>query len=454
MIFQEIAHGSYSAEDCVSDIAELKFERAVAIKPHVKYALRLRNHGGRTSNGDGGISSVKGPDGTTFSFSSCSLSFNGTNPTRGQLPQILYFSSPQENDVQAATKNLAETYARRTALSMTSAIVKVVTGLLIQARENLEDEKGFEALNSAPIITKLMPHILASISSLATSDPPSAVQVLTFIQEILPSVASLQNLYLLNQENTSSDEAESEAAVPASKKELEQDLEAASQHYAWVESDHPYKPASVNVYRVQFPASVQWMSVEFDPQCSTTQPEDVLQLYIRGRNSEKEAQMDQKLTPTSGATTATASAAAAAPGGQGQANATGTATTSVINQNELASQKYTPVLKKFSEATNWPRQNVILPGNEVLFSLETASDYVKDDKVRCCQQPLKSLRPCKNNFGCVTYKKIGGNFEFVDVFKFEKYGGKFDFAFKFVKLAGILNLLTNLDFFGNLNVCF
>ena len=101
--------------------------------------------------------------------------------------------------LQAATKSFAETYARRTALSMTSAIVKVVTGLLIQARDCLEDEKSFEALNSAPIITKLMPHILASISSLAASDPPSAVQVLSFIQEILPSVASLQNLYLLNQ---------------------------------------------------------------------------------------------------------------------------------------------------------------------------------------------------------------------------------------------------------------
>ena len=121
---QEISHGSYTSDDCVGDIAELKFDRAVPIKPHVKYALRLRNHGGRTSNGDGGVSSVKGPDGTTFSFTSCSLSFNGTNPTRGQLPQILYFSSPQESDVQDATKSLAETYARRTALSMTSAIVK------------------------------------------------------------------------------------------------------------------------------------------------------------------------------------------------------------------------------------------------------------------------------------------------------------------------------------------
>ena len=133
---------------------------------------------------------------------------------------------------------------------MTSAIVKVVTGLLIQARDGLEDEKGFEALNSAPIITKLMPHILASISSLAASDPPSAVQVLSFIQEILPSVASLQNLYLLNQDNNSSSEENIEAATADTVAEVEKmDWEAASQHYAWVESDHPYKPASVNIYR-------------------------------------------------------------------------------------------------------------------------------------------------------------------------------------------------------------
>ena len=165
----------------------------------------------------------------------------------------IFCSSPQENDVQAATKSLAETYARRTALSMTSAIVKVVTGLLINARDCLEDEKSFELLNRAPIITKLMPHILASISSLASSDPHSAVQVLSFIQEILPSVASLQNLYLLNQENdglTSASETEEENAEAKNN-----EIEAASQHYAWVESEHPYKPASVNTYRVLFPAS-------------------------------------------------------------------------------------------------------------------------------------------------------------------------------------------------------
>ena len=41
---------------------------------------------------------------------------------------------------------------------------------------------------------------------------------------------------------------------------------------------------------------------------------------------------------------------------------------------------YTPVLKKLTGTTGWPTQAVVLPGNEVLFSLESASDYVKDDR--------------------------------------------------------------------------
>ena len=137
----------------------------MALRPHVKYALRLRNHGGRTSNGDGGASSVKGPDGTTFSYTSCSLSFNGTSPARGQIPQILYFSAPPDTEtgVQSSSKSLAELHSRKTALSMTSAVVKTVTSLLIRARDYAGgSESSLDCVfNSSPIITKLMPHVLA-----------------------------------------------------------------------------------------------------------------------------------------------------------------------------------------------------------------------------------------------------------------------------------------------------
>ena len=141
-------------------------------------------------------------------------------------------------------------------------------------------------------------------------------------------------------------------------------MELDTQFYAWVESDHPYKPASVSSYRVLFPSSVQWMSVEFDQQCSTTQPEDVLQIYIRNRVVASQKSLHN------------ASGSSSTQQNQHQ-NASTTTTSTVINQNEINMQKYTPVLKKFSGSANWPKQNVILPGNEVLFSLETGKFYAQ-----------------------------------------------------------------------------
>ena len=406
----EMTHGSYSSDDCVGDIAELKFDRSVAIRPHVKYALRLRNHGGRTSNGDGGAPTVKGPDGTTFTFTSCSLSFNGTNPTRGQIPQILYFSSPsQDTDVQSSTKSLAEMYARKTALSMTSAIVRTLQGLLIAARdsplmdsnigdgdcmekmegafaypeENDDSTKnksiGLEVMNSAPIVNQLMPHVLASISSLIVTDPGSAVQALTFVQDILPSVASLNNISsqfstspsVENEEERENDEhGQRNVNILQSVKVTST---VGGQHFAWVESDHPYKrEASVSNYKVQFPSSVQWLTLEFDPRCATAQPEDVLQIYIRNPNSIGQSSW----TSVS------------------NLNGPGSNSRNVGTPPSPDEPQYISVLKKFSGESyasissghecSWPVQSaLVLPGNELIFSLETASDYVKDDKPSC-----------------------------------------------------------------------
>jgi hypothetical protein len=68
-------------------------------------------------------------------------------------------------------------------------------------------------------------------------------------------------------------------------------------------------------------------------------------------------------------------------------------TTLTTSDGEIPAQIYRPVLKKFSGASNWPQQSVILPGNEVMFSLETASDYVKDDKV------ISSCKPSPGGLG-------------------------------------------------------
>ncbi|RZF32322.1 hypothetical protein LSTR_LSTR001786 [Laodelphax striatellus] len=343
----QLTRGVFGIEDCLSDdIVELKFDYPVFIKENVKYAIRLRNHGGRTSNGDGGLSSVRGPDGVTFSFSTCSLSFNGTTQTRGQIPYLLYYSNPSESDSGGGgsgggggcrNKAVLEVGARKMALQMAAAVTGRCARLLELARQRaaaVDDQQPdvSRLLATATLVTTLLPLTLAHISSLATSDPKSGVQVLGLIQDLLPHVAALNLLGGGGSLARSSSTVDSAGCHDPSS--------TTSHYYAWVESDHPYKPASVSNYRVVFPETVRWMALEFAPECGTAQAEDSLQLYIP-------------------ATAAFPTAAAAA-------------------DDFLP---YWPVLHRFSN--QWPQSAIVLPGNEAMFSLETASDYVKDDKA--CQ---------------------------------------------------------------------
>ncbi|XP_066580931.1 E3 ubiquitin-protein ligase MYCBP2 [Prorops nasuta] len=330
----DFTRGSFGPDDCVNDIVELKFNKPVPIKENVKYAIRLRNRGGRTSNGDGGLSIVKGPDGTTFTFTACSLSFNGTTQTRGQIPHILYYSNPQDSDNQHNSKAMAEIQARKCTLAMTSTIIQRSNEIFSLAREKVEEVTANEVLSNAAFVTTLLPSLMAHISPLATSDPRCGVQVLTLIQEMLPHVASLNLLFALDSSQISQESETQSMCIPSV---------TTSNHYTWLESDHPYKPASVSYYKVTFPDTVKWLTIEFTPDCGTSQPEDYLQLYIP--------------------------------------NITVNSRGFNVNFNTSEMDFYWPVLHKLSNiSSQWPQNAVVLPGNEVIFSLETASDYMKDDR--------------------------------------------------------------------------
>ncbi|KAK9891452.1 hypothetical protein WA026_014685 [Henosepilachna vigintioctopunctata] len=337
----EVTRGSFGPEDFAPDIIEIKFDRAVPIKENMKYAIRLRNHGGRTNNGDGGLNSVKGSDGTNFIFSTCALSFNGTTLTRGQVPVLLYYSNPIEYGKASTTK--LEHQARKAALSMTSAIIRKACSLMTLAREKAEEIPSSEFLSGSCMVTTLLPLVVAHISSLATSDPRSAVYVLGLIYELLPHVAAL-NLIAGSTPTT----AKSVSSVSGNTEGFDYRINTTSHHYTWVQSDHPYKPATISNYRVKFPDTVKWLSVEFDPACSTVQPEDTLQLYVPALGTQNGKTPD---------------------------------TNSIeIEDGESPPLPYWPVLHKFSGCLQGPSNAVVLPGNEVIFSLETASDYLKDDK--------------------------------------------------------------------------
>ncbi|KAF5304147.1 hypothetical protein FQA39_LY01932 [Lamprigera yunnana] len=336
----EITRGSFGPEDFVPDIAEIKFDKPVLVKENIKYAVRLRNHGGRTNNGDGGLSSVKGSDNTMFTFSTCSLSFNGTTLTRGQIPVILYYSNPMECAKVTSTK--LEQQARKGALSMTSAIIHNCCNLLSMAREKAEEVSTIEVLSGACVVTTLLPLIMAHISPLASSDPRNAVYILNLIQEMLPHVAALNLLSGSSIPITNFGETFNQFET------YEGINSTTSQHYTWIQSEHPYKSSTISNYRVAFPETVRWMSLEFDASCSTAQPEDSLQLYI----------------PSLGCVTTLKNSSKAVD----------------AEDCDGSPLPYWPILHKFTGCLQWPQSAVILPGNEVVFSLETASDYLKDER--------------------------------------------------------------------------
>ncbi len=154
-----------------------------------------------------------------------------------------FYSSPQENDAQSSTKSMAEMYARRTALSMTSTIVKTLSSLLVAAQDSSVSGGARAVLDSAPAVARLMPHVFASAANLALRDPHAAVQVLSFVQELLPSVAVLNNLSrsLGSPADDVDDVDEDDIVDDGDRMDEDDDEELPSPHYAWVESDHPYK---------------------------------------------------------------------------------------------------------------------------------------------------------------------------------------------------------------------
>lgn len=152
----ESVSGTYDQDIVHNEMAEVKFERPVHIKENTRYAIRLCSQGARTCSGDGGLCTVRGPCGTTFTYFPCDLSFNGTTTARGQIPCLIYYTNPVKNEAQSS-KALNEMHARDTALQIASDITKKCTELLILTRNTLAasmspSEKSLNSSNNTQTI--------------------------------------------------------------------------------------------------------------------------------------------------------------------------------------------------------------------------------------------------------------------------------------------------------------
>lgn len=124
---------------------------------------------------------------------------------------------------------------------------------------------------TASIFHTLLPLIFGHIAALASSDPRSSVQVLTLIREILPHVAALNKSHGMKEQSPNKvspielngrdegDDADdnfgqfqtddgNNVVATSNRTSSTSDLVTTSNHYCIVESEHPYKSASINSY--------------------------------------------------------------------------------------------------------------------------------------------------------------------------------------------------------------
>ncbi|XP_052752649.1 E3 ubiquitin-protein ligase MYCBP2 isoform X3 [Galleria mellonella] len=349
----EIIHGTFTSADCHHDMVQIKFERPISLKEDLRYAIRLCNHGGRTANGDCGLPSVKGPDGTTFKFSSCSLSFNGTTLARGQIPSLIYYgTSKSQNSLESPDTLISA--LRAITLRVASVVIERSADLFCSLRNEVTAEdlrRNAAVLQQSPVINTLIPYTLANLEGL--DDSKSVIKLLEIIHKILPHVAAMNLL------------------VPA----VEEFTTTTTHFYTWVESDHPYKQATVTNMRVLFPTNVSWVVLEMDPRSVTAQPEDTLTVYAvagapknRCQNSYDMRIMEPPFRKR-----------------LIQMSSDNSDVDEVVDEGETDAPcmhyncAYVNVTPKLANiASEWPQKALIVPGNEVIFSLETASDYLNE----------------------------------------------------------------------------
>lgn len=190
----------------------------------------------------------------------------------------------------------------------------------------------------------LLPLTLAQLERCIRMDLKVSVEVLSMVQEILPPITALNELRrqrgsvgkCFAHMTHSSGAAGNGTTITSSATSMN----TTSQHYCILESDHPYKTASLTAYRVRFPATVRWMCLTFDAQCGTVQEEDRVKVKIPNRRS-----------------------------GSG---------------SEKDSLDDWCTVRMYNTPARWayggPGRAMVLPGREVEISLESCSTYVNEPK--------------------------------------------------------------------------
>ncbi|CAH1647847.1 unnamed protein product [Spodoptera littoralis] len=229
----------------------------------------------------------------------------------------------------------------------------IMADLFCTLRNELTAEdlrRNATVLQSSPAINILIPYTLANLDGV--DDSKSVIKILEMIHKLLPHVAAMNLL------------------VPS----VEESSTTTGNYYTWLESDHPYKQATVTNMRVLFPTNVSWVVLEMDPRSITAQPEDSLTIYAVAGTPKHRCHCANEVRVSDPpfrkrlvqlTNEGEVEELGEEPDGDG-----------VCMHYNCTYVGVTPRLA--NNASDWPQKALLVPGNEVIFSLETASDYLTE----------------------------------------------------------------------------
>uniref|UniRef100_A0A8L8Q1Q6 TNFR-Cys domain-containing protein n=1 Tax=Heligmosomoides polygyrus TaxID=6339 RepID=A0A8L8Q1Q6_HELPZ len=218
-----------------ADTGVILLPESISLAMGVTYAIKVWTpENGKTYCGEGGVNYIRLNNGARVTFSSCSLSENGTSLQRGQIPYFLY------SIVDTEKSETTESFVMLLRLLSNKIGAFLVNGHIPQCRANLHSSE-------------------------------SAVQITCVLEQLIPMVSSVNGTLKTSALSDSSDETS--------------EICEAKTTQITVESPHPYKTNNVHSVVVGFDESVHFLCVQFSPSCETAQADDQLRIYM-GVNKE------------------------------------------------------------------------------------------------------------------------------------------------------------------------
>uniref|UniRef100_A0A7E4WAZ4 RCR-type E3 ubiquitin transferase n=1 Tax=Panagrellus redivivus TaxID=6233 RepID=A0A7E4WAZ4_PANRE len=238
----------------------VKLMKPISLKPDVIYAVRIHLSAGKTFYGDNGQTCVRLANGGRINFLPCSLSRNGTNIIRGQIPHLVYaVEEPKKKKSVVKQKSVNKEDKFWLVDNEVHNVFLDIMRLLAQKLSYLI------AMNEVNTDEKLLSGQLIGYANVfLEANPNLGFHLVSAIDEVLPLLTA----------------ANADEVKHFEKVEHEEDISKPKVTQAIVESPHPYKSAQIYSQTVLFNASVEFVCVRFHDECQTAQPDDCLWIYV------------------------------------------------------------------------------------------------------------------------------------------------------------------------------